>query len=349
MTLQIPQTTMPFPANIINKFTGELPNWWGGPIKKLEPRVTIVYDGLVSAGKITGWPHNVISRVEGPSGELVVDSAFWRISRISMDPPDLNSQRTQATFCKGEYIYLGWLIGHYGHFLTESLSRYWYCLKSGATKKFVIHANFRKFSELPQHVASTLNCFGINESNLIIAHKPYRFECLHCPAPAIRCDDSSAPHLLHIYNHISKKLTHSQTQNFKNKKIYISRSSLSNNARQFNETEISRVFSDFGFTLISPENLSFEEQVGIYTNSEFMAGPVGSGVHNAVFMPQNSRLLVVAPNCFLFRNDSLLSSACNYDTSYHIVNSGSAKISQQGWQVDCHELSKSLNKWLSDT
>lgn len=334
-----------FPAKIINSFHGPLPSWWGGGVDAIAPRASIIYNAFVSAGDITGWPRSVKSRVEMSTGGIVDESEFKRISKISMEPSDLDLQRAHAQRLSGEYVYLGWLFGHYGHFLTETLSRFWYCLERTAPRRFLVHANYRKFSEFPSHVVKVLKYFGINEGNLTIVREPVNVDVLHCPEQALRCDDSVGSHLRAVYKEISSKFS----CKFEGvEKVYVSRKSLLGDQRGFNENEVREIIEGLGFFVISPESLPFEEQLEIYSNCRYLVGPVGSGMHNAAFMPEGGKVLILAPNNFLFKNDCLLAAANGYDLQYFISGNGeSAEIKQSRWSVDLDDLKQSINFWMS--
>lgn len=338
------QLSTQFPARSLNDYSGALPAWWGEPIDVLGAQASIIHDAFVSASSIAGWPKSVASRVETSAGEPVLTAEYWRISRISQTPDDLLQQRGEAKRLPGEYTYLGWLIGHYGHFLTESLSRFWYCLDEATPRKFLVHTNYRSFAELPAHVLTALAAFGIGEGNLTLVREPYRVDKLHCPAPAMRCDDSSGTHMNAVYRHLTKSLAVRSDE--RPRKVYVSRQSLPGDARRFNETEIRDVFERLGFDSIAPEAMSFEDQLSLYANTTHLAGPVGSGMHNAVFTPPGAKALIVAPNSFLFRNDCLLSVACGYPLAYFIADNGPmAMTAHKPWVVDVKALADSVYDW----
>jgi len=58
-----------------------------------------------------------------------------------------------------------------------------------------------------------------------------------------------------------------------------------------NEAEVEKVFSDNGFDIIHPQEWSIAEQLAIYSAARVLAGPYGSGLHNALFLPRNSRVI----------------------------------------------------------
>jgi capsular polysaccharide biosynthesis protein len=58
-----------------------------------------------------------------------------------------------------------------------------------------------------------------------------------------------------------------------------------------NELEIEAIAGEQGFTAIRPETLGFAQQMALFANAPVIAGPSGSGLLNAVFAPQGSKIL----------------------------------------------------------
>ncbi|SDX72595.1 Protein of unknown function [Allochromatium warmingii] len=68
------------------------------------------------------------------------------------------------------------------------------------------------------------------------------------------------------------------------RKVYISRSRWKNKSRDLmNREEVEKVFADGGFDIVSPEDLSFQDQLKVFASAKILAGEAGSGLHNVVF------------------------------------------------------------------
>lgn len=81
-------------------------------------------------------------------------------------------------------------------------------------------------------------------------------------------------------------------------RLYLSRSKLPNFPKGAwtwhhlnNEEDVEKVFSDFGFDIVHPQELSVAEQLAMYSKSSMLAGPFSSALHNALFFPRNSRVI----------------------------------------------------------
>lgn len=72
-------------------------------------------------------------------------------------------------------------------------------------------------------------------------------------------------------------------------KIYLSRR---NSSRAFlEEHKVEQFFIEKGFTVITSETLTFDEQVGVFQRAAVVVGAHGAGLANAVFMPTGALLV----------------------------------------------------------
>ena len=79
------------------------------------------------------------------------------------------------------------------------------------------------------------------------------------------------------------------------RKIYVSRRFARNSRPKYrplvNEEQVEELVSGMGFSIIYPELLTFSQQVKVFYNSDFLVGPSGSGMLNAVFACAGARVL----------------------------------------------------------
>ncbi len=77
-------------------------------------------------------------------------------------------------------------------------------------------------------------------------------------------------------------------------KIFVYRKSLWRNI--VNIDEIADIARDFKFTIIQPENFSFEEQMAIFSNSSTIVGPTGAWMANLIFAERDTRVMILYPD-----------------------------------------------------
>ncbi len=97
--------------------------------------------------------------------------------------------------------------------------------------------------------------------------------------------DGDAKSLLYLRERLRKKDTES-------KRVYISR--LGATMRRIeNEDEVFEVLRKMGFTFVRCEKMSFNEQVNLFSNADFIVGAHGAGMTNALFAKNNAKILEI--------------------------------------------------------
>lgn len=88
------------------------------------------------------------------------------------------------------------------------------------------------------------------------------------------------------------------------KKIYIARDR-AKYRRVLNEQQIQDALRAEGFEIVRPEELSFSEQIQLFSDASVIVGPTGAGLSNLVFAPPGCKVIVLAgetrnANYFIF-------------------------------------------------
>lgn len=227
---------------------------------------------------------------------------------------------------QGTVLYLGHYTGQYGHFLLESLARCW-IFEQAPSYDWILFSPFvhrtPPFAEFsPARIS--FESLSIDLARVKLVHSKTRVEKLLLPTKIIELTSpqTANPDAEWIYNTIAKHCRNVFRAEEKTlpRKVYLSRShwrfsglatnpltragikltgqvlgiaglSLKSllNRPVINEQEVEEVFRSFGFEVLHPGEMSFEEQVSIYSQAEVLAGFSGSAMHNTIFMPENSR------------------------------------------------------------
>jgi hypothetical protein len=130
------------------------------------------------------------------------------------------------------------------------------------------------------------------------------------------------------------------------RKIYISRKNV-NNIRLLNNKEVEEIFGKYGFEIIFPENLSFDDQVEIFSQAKYVAGPTGAALTNILYCPGNAAVITIIPKEFNFHLYSTMAKLLNIQSIYldaKIIKKGK-NISWDKFELDlnyCEEFLKNL-------
>lgn len=120
------------------------------------------------------------------------------------------------------------------------------------------------------------------------------------------------------------------------RKIYISRINL-NNKRLINENEVAGLFAKYGFEIIFPEILSFDEQVEIFSKAKYIAGSTGAALTNILYCSANATIITIIPKEYNFYLFSTISKIINLKTIYL-----DAKITKKGKNISADQFELDL-------
>lgn len=92
-------------------------------------------------------------------------------------------------------------------------------------------------------------------------------------------------------------------------KLYLFRSpeSCGNTRHVTNIDEIERIIRKYGYVMLDPAKLSFEEQIRIFSNARKVVSPLGAALANTIFAPPGCQVLGLSPwyhnaNYYYFSN-----------------------------------------------
>ncbi|NEP80276.1 MAG: DUF563 domain-containing protein [Okeania sp. SIO3B3] len=89
-----------------------------------------------------------------------------------------------------------------------------------------------------------------------------------------------------------KGLGNSNSKSNFSERIYIGRAN-ARYRRIMNEAELVEILSQFGFTYITPESMSLENQIATFANAKIIVAPHGSGLTNIVFCNPGTKIIEI--------------------------------------------------------
>lgn len=194
---------------------------------------------------------------------------------------------------------------NYFHFLIESLPSFFYLIQSGLIKEGSMivsgkmHQNFRAAYNL-----ITNDRFNIMELNLNDAIKADRIlkakdafflnELISKKFPNNIYID--AQRLNQFRQFFTNKLVNIKKNN-SDSRLFILRNSTQRNI--LNLDEVLDVASSAGFKVVDPSQLSFCEQVNLFSEATCVAGPTGAWMANLIFLNTNAKVAILSPETCL--------------------------------------------------
>lgn len=338
----------------LNRERLKLPKWFGQEI--IYPDLSIILLNSAFAYKqksIRGKYRNFLrGEVWSSDFHIVKESLLHRNAHILLSKSAVSKMRMQAEFKKGVYIYLGWIAQHYGHFLLQGLSWVWpFVVTDFVRDNITPVAHSRKdvktIKELDNYfVSEAYKRLGIKLSEIYEIRNPTIFEKLLIPVPSFRLgrNSYSTPVQSKVWAEIRGEINPKT-----DKKIYLSRRKYSRGGMLkrpiLNELEIEQLFLKNNYEIIYPETIPIEEQLKLYGSCSVIAGSSGSNMHNSAFIPDNSKVLIIAPTSFCVKNDYMINVHKSIETNYFFVEAKDVTCrSQHYWTVNIEQLENCLLK-----
>lgn len=197
---------------------------------------------------------------------------------VSNAPLFIGGSHDEYETIKGSSIFLGNLMNHYGHFITEGLSRF------SNYKEF---CNYDNFIFMPFIFPSSMERknrfhdffferFGIDRNKIKIIRQKTLIEHVHVSRQRWIINSPPDVNIKNIYNYLSSSV------NSKKGKFFLSRIKDASN-RISNIEELENFFLKRGYNIVYPELLEVEDQISIYSGADILVSLSGSGAHNIIF------------------------------------------------------------------
>jgi capsular polysaccharide biosynthesis protein len=219
----------------------------------------------------------------------------------------------------GNTIYLGIILGHYGHFLLETISRWWSLIdRLQDFDYYLFHLPNPKILE-KSWVKELLALAGIEREKIIYFEKPTKIQSVFVPEASLQIGSHIFKQYREVCQHLISliDLTKIQTTD---RPLYLSRRLLNRGARKVaGEELLEDLLLRNGFHVVHPQFLSIEEQIYLINRHEHIVGIVGSAMHNLVFSLSAKTVTYIASENNLPPSYIMLDKLCQNRSTY--VNS----------------------------
>jgi hypothetical protein len=251
----------------------------------------VVYDSegrLVAASCLSGIPGS------GPAALLLDPSEAPRRLPKSM----MSCNRSDET----SVVFLGMFdILHYGHWLSDGLSRFWYLLDNPLSNRFVMSWNIKRRIKHIRDLSLSLGfpywpaalaAFDIKERQFCRVNKPTRFAEIIVPYPSQNLNVRCPPDMIYIHPchlQVTRKIAESITSGLKDTKgsqiVYVSRSRLKigRAGAIMNEIPVEDFCRSKGVEIIHPQLLTLAEKIEVISEANMIIGRPGTSFLNLMF------------------------------------------------------------------
>lgn len=225
--------------------------------------------------------HDWVGGVVDPKGTFVAGHVYHAGTRRTRNiiagyslPPQVRRKAGVALYAGGPADH------HFGHFVTEAISRLWWVVDNPDVDVWVV-VNTRELTALNIDI---LKALGVEEDRIISLAEPTQFDYVIIPEQALHLGsgESNPEALRKIYDAIRSWAPEGSSE-----RVYLTRTALENRSRsrEVNEVFLEDFYRSQGFEIVSPEQLPFRDQVAMLSGAKELASTAGTLSHLVLFSP----------------------------------------------------------------
>jgi capsular polysaccharide biosynthesis protein len=276
-----------------------------------------------------------------------VSASFARI------PDDLQPHSTLA----GNYYQLdSTFSGHFGHFTTEVLSRFWGWdrAKESIPDLKVILRKHPKEPE-PRMERRFFEAYGIAPDDIVWTDQPVYLESVVSASPMWH---NAVPYFAHpglseVWERLARGLIDPSAPT--HERIFVSRGGQWARRTCRNRRDVEEFFQANGFTVVYPEDLDLSQQASVFAGATVIAGFGGSAMFNMMYAEKMTTAIVLSHEAYTARNEHLFTSLLGGDVHYfwsapdipHPENGWSQDAFYSDWEFDFERNRKPLEELIT--
>ncbi len=206
--------------------------------------------------------------------------------------------------------------GHFGHLMTEQLSRMWAWERvrqlEPDVKVLLTLQHDREPAVLAPFEIDVLAAFGIMPDDVHVFTNPCRPERLYASTGMFSLPRFIHPEMARIWDRVGDHVARSAEKRERPRRLFVTRRpSLKRSCH--NVAEVEAFFVERGFEVVHPEDHPLSEQVALFRAADTIAGFAGSGLFSLAFCRTPKRVFALGPDAYTARNEYLISALRGHD------------------------------------
>ncbi|UUW89640.1 glycosyltransferase family 61 protein [Pimelobacter simplex] len=252
-------------------------------------------------------------------GNLLLPDTFRRphsrrmrsaaLNELSPGFAELRGDAHGAEYLAGTYVHLdSEFPGHYGHLVTEQLSRMWAWpeIRNEVQRPRVLLSTRDSRTALHAHERELLGAFGVPEEDVLLFHRPLRVERLLSASPMMAQPGWIHPEIAGAWRSAGAALAAIAGDASYPRRIFCGRRTGKRACR--NADEVEALFVDEGFTVVYPENYSLPEQAALFRGAEVVAGFAGAAMFNLCYTATPKDVVLLVSESYTAENEYLMAA-----------------------------------------
>lgn len=261
------------------------------------------------------------------NGEIILEAGLLRSGGRSISAPSADDLIEPSQHIDSPVLDLGYIQGHYGHFLLESMAKLWCLPLVDAGIPVVAHhlldwyALSREAQEVDSFRTTILGELGVRPDRIVPLITPARVRQLLVPDAAYELYGFAHVQMTEPHRHVTRQLLGSDPPAISDQPVYLSRRLFDGwkgrvlRRRMLLEWELETLLQQQGFLVVYPEQLSFEEQVRLVNGHREFLSVWGSQVYSLLFSLIRPRLHLIS-DIGVFRDYLLAPAAAGVSVNF---------------------------------
>jgi capsular polysaccharide biosynthesis protein len=246
--------------------------------------------------------------------------------------------------------------GHFGHFTTEVLSRFWGWDQAKAAfpdLKVLLRKHPKELT--PSFELRFFQAYGISPEDVVWTDTSVYLESVISATPMWHNEAPYyvQPDLATVWERIGRSLVDPAGPT--HERIFVSRGGQWDRRNCRNKSQVEAFFAAHGFTVVYPEDLDLAEQAGLFARATVIAGFGGSGMFNMMFARKMTTAIILSHEAYTARNEHLFTSVLGGNVHYfwstpdipHPERGWSQDAFYSDWEFDFERNQVALEKLLS--
>ena len=198
----------------------------------------------------------------------------------------------QEIVCSDEnVIFGGGLIGHFGHFMLESLpGRLWYILEHPEDKRKVA---FVMIIQQCEWFYQFFELLGIEKDRIIMINEPTQFANITVPEECVHSWYNFTDEYKEVYCKIVQKANELCDGKKIYPKIYLGHRKWNRGSECVGEENFEVFFEHIGYKVIEPQDYTVSEQIYMISNADEIVTTMGSLAHFELFAKDNAKFIML--------------------------------------------------------
>ena len=215
------------------------------------------------------------------------------------------------------YLYCGRLNPHFGHFIINSLPKFWPIWSNYFRMRPKLLCSEPVSSSVPRFMTDILEQLGIEMSDFVWFDRPTQICEAFVPTPCLL----EQYWVYTIFKDMCHKIGSAWYQHCEVDTVsvpaYISKSRLKTGVGRFvGESRIDEIMQNAGIDIIYPEQMDMRKQVRLFATRKLCIGPTGSAFHSTIFAPKHRKFITYNPADRVNSNFDLLDKLNENDATY---------------------------------